>query len=281
MKRLSYRQVLEIIKDKPVEELILVGGQALNAWGEAFAIADEFPDGLYGAALSNDIDFLGMAPAAIAFADALGRHAEVKVATLDDSTPNSAVVIFDFEGVKNTIDFLHALQGFSLLELQRVREWAAIPEISKVINNRLKVMHPIHCLQSQLENVYGQALNRRESSDGERNANRVRLAHEVAKRTVIRYLDEGDPGSAQHTVEYAHGLAVRAPALRAEAVDGIFIADALADDERLGHAFQEKRRPQLIKKVEIARAKYQGLLHRRTLLHKAGKRRTTKIRKLS
>jgi hypothetical protein len=268
MKRLSYRHVLEIIEGKPVDELILVGGQSLNAWAEAFGIADELSDGLYGVALSNDIDFLGMAPAAIAFADALGPQAKVKVTALDDHTPNTAVVIFDFEGEQNVIDFLHALQGFSLQDLQRVREWAAIPEISKVMNNKLRVMHPIHCLQSQLENVYGQALNRRASSDGERNANRVRLAHEAAKRTVARYLDDGDPGSAQHTVEYVYNLAVREPALRAMAEDGVFITDAIADDERLGDAFQEKRRPQLIKKIEIASAKYQRLLQRRAELTK-------------
>lgn len=261
MKRLSYRQVLEIVSDKPVGELILVGGQALNAWAEALGLTDEFAEGVYGAALSDDIDFLGLAPAAIALADALG--AEVKLAQFDDHTPNTAVVTFDFEGERSVIDVLGSLQGFSALELERVRAWAAIPEMPVALNNKLRVMHPVHCLQSQLENVYGLALNRRESADGEGNAKRVRLAHEVARRTILRYLDDEEPGSARAAIEHVYELAKRQPALRARATDGILVTDGLSTDDRLGLDFQEKLLPQLNGRLAKAIGKHEALLQRK------------------
>lgn len=242
MRRLSYRQVLEIVAGKPVDELILVGGQAINAWAEALGIASESAEGLYGVALSDDIDFLGLAPAAIRLAKAIGGR--VKVAAMDSHTPNAAVVTFDLDGETNTIDVLHSLQGFSEGDLAEVRAWAATPEMPQALESKLRVMHPWHCLQSQLENVYG-VLNRRENPDGERNANRVRMLCEIARRTIQRYLDEGDAASARLMIERLHERARSRPALRARTVDGIGLVESLPRDPRLGAEFLEKRLPQL------------------------------------
>lgn len=253
MRRLSYRQVLEIVSGKPVEELILVGGQATNAWAEALGIASESAEGLYGAALSDDIDFLGLAPAAISLARAIGG--EVKVAAIDSHTPNAAVVTFDLEGETNTIDVLHSLQGFSDRDLEEVRKWAAVPEMPQAVENRLRVMHPLHCLQGQLENVYG-VLNRREKKDGERNANRVRMLCEIARRTLQRYLDEEAIASGRATIERLYELARTEPALRARAVDGIDLVEGLPLDARLGGEFLEKRVPQLERYLKEKREKH-------------------------
>ena len=260
-RRLSYRQVLEIVAGKPVQELVLVGGQALNAWAEALGIADHSTEGIYGAALSDDIDFYGMAPAAIALAEALG--AAVAVAGMDQHTPNAAVITFDYHGDRNIIDVLHSLQGFSSLDLERVRQWAAVPEMPGAASDKLRVMHPAHCLQSQLENVYGAALNRRESADGERNANRVRLACEAVRRTLRHYLDSDDAESGRALVELVYSLAGREPALRARASDQIDIAAGFVMDERLGSAFVAKRLPQLEASYSRAIGKYEARLRRK------------------
>lgn len=257
MRRLSYRQVLELVAGKPVDELILVGGQALNAWAQALDVAGESSAGPHGAALSDDIDFLGLAPAAIALADAMG--ARVAVATLDDQTPNAALLTFDFEGEKNVIDVLHSLAGFSHAELEQVRAWAAIPEMPAALQSKLRVMHPAHCLQSQLENVYG-ALNRRAGPDGPRNANRVRLASEIVHRAVTRYLDEGEAPSARAVLEKVHELARRGPGLRAFALDAVDVAAGSSRDPRLGDDFLGKRVPQLERYLGGARGKYQRRL---------------------
>lgn len=242
MRRLSYRQVIELVSGKPVDELILVGGQAINAWAEALGIATEYEEGLYGAAVSDDIDFLGLAPAAIKLANAIGG--DVKVAGMDDHTPNAAVVTFDFDGETNTIDVLHSLKGFSDSGLQEVRDWAATPEMPAALDNKLRVMHPLHCLQAQLENVYG-SLNRREEVGGERSANRVRMSCEIARRTINRYLDEAAVESARLMVERLYKLAPSRPALRARATDGIDLVEGHSRDAKLGGDFLEKRLPQL------------------------------------
>jgi hypothetical protein len=156
----------------------------------------------------------------------------------------ASVPIPDFDGEKNTIDVLHSLQGFSEGGLQEVRSWAATPEVPAPLENKLRVMHPLHCLQAQLENVYG-SLNRREREDGERNANRVRLLCEIARRTVQRYLDEGDIDSARLMIERLYELARSRPALRARVTDGINLVEGHALDAKLGVDFLEKRVPQL------------------------------------
>lgn len=242
MRRLSYRQVLELVSGKPVDELILVGGQATNAWAEVLGIASESAEGLYGAALSDDIDFLGLAPAAIKLAKAIGG--DLKVAGMDSHTPNAAVVTFDFGGETNTIDVLHSLQGFSEGDLQEVREWAATPEMPGALENKLRVMHPLHCLQAQLENVYG-VLNRREKADGKRSASRVRLLCEIGRRTIHRYLDDREIDSARRMIERLYELAHSGPALRARTTDGIDLVEGHSRDAKLGVDFLEKRLPQL------------------------------------
>jgi hypothetical protein len=242
VRRVSYRQVLELVSGKPVDELILVGGQAINAWAEALGVASENEQGLYGAALSDDIDFLGFAPAAIKLARAIGG--DVKVAGMDSHAPNAAVVTFDFDGETNTIDVLHSLQGFSQDDLDEVRRWAATPEMPEALDSKLRVMHPLHCLQAQLENVYG-ALNRREREDGQRNANRVRLLVEITRRTVDRYIAETDVNSARQMIERLYALARSRPAIRAKVVDGIDLVNGHSRDESLGADFLTKRLPQL------------------------------------
>jgi len=248
VRRLSYRQVLELVAGKPVDELILVGGQAANAWAEALGIASEYEEGLYGAALSDDIDFLGLAPAAIKLAKALGG--EVKVAAMDSHTPNAAVVTFAFDGESNTIDVLHSLQGFSTGGLQEVRDWAATPELPGALENKLRVMHPLHCLQAQLENVYG-SLNRRDEDGGERSANRVRMLCEIVRRTIHRYLDEDAPASARLMIERLYELARSRPALRARTADGIDFVEGHSRDAKLGGDFLETRLSQLERYLKI------------------------------
>lgn len=242
MRRVSYRQVLELVSGKPVDELILVGGQAINAWAEVLGVASENEEGLYGAALSDDIDFLGLAPAAIKLARAIGGR--VKVAGMDHHAPNAAVVTFDFDGETNTIDVLHSLQGFSQDELDEVRMWAATPEMPGALESKLRVMHPLHCLQAQLANVYG-VLNRREREDGKRNANRVRLLVEITRRTVDGYIARGDPDSARLMIERLYALARSGPAIRARAVDDIDVIDGHSRDGSLGADFLTKRLPRL------------------------------------
>src|SRR6202795_1188794 len=160
--------------------MMLVGGQALNYWAETLGIADARSTGIYGPATSEDIDMLGSVNTVRAFAQAVAGKA--RIAGLDDShSPNSGVVIFDFEGEIHSIDFLAQMAGFKTSELPTVLKWALTVPLWKTSKAPLSVMHPMHCLQAQLENIYGAILNRRASAYGERYVSRVRLAIESCR----------------------------------------------------------------------------------------------------
>ena len=160
---------------------MLVGGQALNYWAETLGIADARSTGIYGPATSEDIDIMGSVKAVRAFAQAVGGKSHI--AGLDDShSPNSGVVTFDFQGETHSIDFLAQMAGFKTLELPGVLKCALTVPLCKTSTTPLSVMHPMHCLQAQLENIYGEMLNRRDSLYGKRYVSRVRLAIEACRR---------------------------------------------------------------------------------------------------
>jgi hypothetical protein len=109
------------------------------------------------------------------------------VAGFDDShSPNSGVVTFDFQGETHSIDFLAQMAGFKPLELPAVLKCPLTVPLCNISTAPLSVMHPMHCLQAQLENIYGATLNRRASAYGERYVSRVRLAMEARRATNVR-----------------------------------------------------------------------------------------------
>lgn len=126
--------------------------------------------GLYGPALSNDIDFLGSARAALAFGAATGG--KVAVAGWESAhSPNTALVTLDIDGESHLIDFLTSMKGFSAEELERVRSWAAPLRLGREAPRPMPVMHPAHCLEAQLRRELERAIeiyDRRHRSPAER-----------------------------------------------------------------------------------------------------------------
>jgi len=243
-RRLSIGDVRAILAKLPDRsDIVLVGGQALNFWAEALAIADARSTGAFGPALSEDIDFLGPPAAALAFAEATGGN--VKLPRFDDAaSPNTGLVTLDIDGEPHVVDFLGGLQGFSFRELEELRRFA-LP-VGRYVEGlpQMVVMHPVHCLQSQLENVYGRALDRRAEPGGERYIGRIRLAIEACRRITERYLAAGDPRSALKVAEKVHALSLLQAALRAQAEDGVRVDEGILDSPAMPREFLEKRLPQ-------------------------------------
>ncbi len=245
IRRLSVRDVRTVVERVHIlSGIVLVGGQALNFWAEALGIADENSQGPYGPAVSGDIDFLGSPAAALAFGEAAGG--KVKIAGMDDAhSPNTALITLDIEGEEHLIDFLGGMKGFSHQELERVRRSAIAVGLVPGEHQPVLVMHPMHCLESQLENIYGPDLNRRDDSGGERYIGRVKLAIESCRRITSRYLNEGDVRSALKVAEKVHALSLKSAALRARAEDGVRVSDGILDSAPMPVEFLEKRLPQL------------------------------------
>ena len=258
-RQLSIRDVRAVVEKVPdLSGIVLVGGQALNFWAEALGIANEGSAGSYGPAVSGDIDFLGSATSARAFGAATGG--KVKIAGMDDAhTPNTALVTVDIEGEEHLIDFLGGLKGFSAQELERVRLWAVPVGLVPGRHQPVHVMHPAHCLESQLENVYGHVLNRRAEIGGERYAGRVKLAIETCKRTTLRQVELGDARSALKIAEKVHTLSLLPAAMRARFEDDVHVEEGIPESPMMPKEFLERRLPQLRRYHERKVRKYQRM----------------------
>ena len=241
--------------------MMLVGGQALNYWAETLEIADATSTGIYGPATSEDIDIMGSVKAVRAFAQAV--DGKPYIAGFDDShSPNSGVVTFDFRGETHSIDFLAQMAGFKPLELQAVPKWSLTVPLCNTSTAPLSVMHPMHCLQAQLENIYGAILNRRASAYGERYVSRVRLAIEACRRMGKQCAERGDIQKARDIAEHVHTLSCLRSALRARHDDGLRVEDGIYTGAKMPEEFLNLRVPQMMRLLGRKVQKYKELQER-------------------
>lgn len=257
---LSFRDVQAVLEKVPeLRDIVLVGGQALNHWADHYRIVE------YGIALSFDIDFLGGGDAAYAFARGTGGRAAI-AAQSDAHSPNTALVTVTIDGEEHHVDFLGSLYGFSVAELQRVKDWAVRVQPDGG-GPPLAVMHPVHCLESVLANTYGSALDRRSGPRGERAAERVRLGVEACRRMALDYLNAARDRDALRLAEKVHALSISEPALRAGYQDGIDVSLAIPV-EQMPEKFAVRRWPQMSRARQQAVERYRRLLARRAALAK-------------
>ncbi len=241
--------------------MMLVGGQALNYWAETLGIADAKSTGIYGSATSEDIDILGSVKAVRAFAQAVGGKPHI-VGFGDPHSPNSGVVTFDFEGETHSIDFLAHMAGFEPLELATVLKWARTVPLRDGSTARLAVMHPMHCLQAQLENIYGAMLNRRGSAYGQRYVSRIRLAIETCRRIGKQCAEGADTERARDIAEHVHTLSCMRSALRARYVDGLHVTEGIYTGTQMSPEFLNLRVPQMTRLLARKTKKYEELQER-------------------
>lgn len=134
------------------ERLILVGGQALETWGVLLDVlaptGDRHP-------LTEDTDWLGSADDAAWLAQLLGAQqtVELKRATLDDNTPNTAVLLLETgDGRILLMDFLHSITGLAERDIKALAVPIDIPHKDGHVVT-LRVLHPLHCLASRMANL--------------------------------------------------------------------------------------------------------------------------------
>lgn len=236
---LSVRDVGELLGRSPrARDAILVGGQALNVWALHFELLAE------SAAVSNDIDFFGSREDAIVAG--LDWGAEVRTPALDDHTANAAIALVAIENERRAIDFLVSILGVDSGELRR---WSSLVRDHE---QSFRVMHPLHILQSQLENVYG-LLNRRDEDVGDYYVGRVVLAVRVTSSAIKRLLDEKRTRDALNAAERIALIAQGRPALEAFRRDAIDALDAIPDHRNWPKRFLSTRLAQLRKAVEDRR----------------------------
>jgi hypothetical protein len=102
--------LLKILLQAQTIEAVIVGGQALNIWGERHWPRAGRELAAFAPFQSKDIDFLGDHHAAEALARSLGGRA-ARPSGDHFATPSSAAVHVVIDGRPYTIDFLHSLAG--------------------------------------------------------------------------------------------------------------------------------------------------------------------------
>jgi len=140
--------VLRAIEDKP--DVVLVGGNAIVVWVRHYTSAPEFA--VSDVVTTRDIDFLGTPKRARELAAAV--DASIRVADTDDLGPSNAVLDL---GSKNEdderIDFINHVQGpGGDVVRAAVSLPIRLPGDPVGTLTTVRIMHPLHCLQSKLAN---------------------------------------------------------------------------------------------------------------------------------
>lgn len=223
---------------KGIQPPIIIGGQSLNLLARHYGVGHS--DDL----VSIDLDLLGDEEDAMAVARLW--EAETHFPTMDEYTPNTAVLLVPRQNKPPlTVDVLENVAGVAFggavafLELE--------DPATKV---RLRVLHPLPCLQSRLWNIYG-PLSRRNP----REVDRLRLAIQVLHRHLATRLDVEDVRGALNLIErFCKTTILSHTGKAAWFFDGVDLLHAIpAKHPRLPPEFRARRWPELRNHVARAR----------------------------
>ncbi len=144
------QRVLRVLEPLTIDRrVVLVGGQAVAFWMrflarrcEELALADPIT--------SKDIDFEGSAKSVRVAAELLGGR--MKLATMDDNTPNTGLVLFeDSDGIEREIDFIDAPLGLNERDVRDTSVQLALDDEPSAVT--LWAMHPERCMESRVINT--------------------------------------------------------------------------------------------------------------------------------
>jgi hypothetical protein len=238
---LAFEDAFELLGPAlPKQGVVLVGGQAVNLWLSVFRGREPSLDDV-AAVTSDDVDFYGFREAALSMAEHI-RGAEFQAPTIDDATPNSALILFnDKGGLQRRIDFLWSVQG---LKDRRIRKTAIDVELRDREGNPtgviLPVLHPVLCVASRFHNTSTWA-----KYQAPRAIRQARAAIGCAKGFIREACDAGEVREAHHWIKVLGALAATRVGKDVHARFGLDAFDAIPEDERLGADCLTKNIPRL------------------------------------
>jgi hypothetical protein len=243
------RRVISVLAPLTREtEIVLVGGQALAFWSARFAEGS----GEISVVASKDIDFEGSADAARIAATLL--DARLMIPSPREPSPITGVVTFtDADGFDRTLDFIGAPRG---LDAEDVRETAVRADLGRQdTQTSFWVMHPERCMESRIYNTI--ELQRVDPLG----LDQLRVSVPIARCWSEAILDDDALDSDQGVravlnlnerifEKCSDDRCFRAVYER----HGIDPFHAVLQDPRLPQAFQDKRYPQMVNRLERIRA---------------------------
>lgn len=234
--------------------LVLVGGQAIETWGVLLNVraptGDQHP-------LTEDTDWLGSAADAQWLADFLGRDNTVELtkATLDDNTPNTAVMLLQRADQRILLmDFLHSITGLSNQEINKMAVSLEVPDLHGKTYT-LRVLHPLHCLQSRMANL--QTHSSKRDGNGPLQAQwAVNIMHAYLQQiAVVRPSDQLAKACRELATVSMHG-----PAEYCYTHYGLEPIVVVTPEilEATGPQFSELEWPHLLKRFHVKKARWQS-----------------------
>lgn len=191
----DFEIVLKAIAKYPdPDKFVLVGGQSLVGWMLYYDIP--VPQSDYPA-LTQDVDFVGARKEAEFLAKELGGT--VRFATIDDHTPNTAVVTWQPPGAekkKLLLDFLSGILGVADADVRRLAVDIQFPG-----QHPVKILHPLLCLVSRLENLHRLAIKRTKNG-----ITQARMAVEVAGCFLNEELAKNTPEAEKQAIKAVHRI---------------------------------------------------------------------------
>jgi hypothetical protein len=269
-------EVRRILRDlSPLSEerrIVLIGGQAVAFWAAFFEL--EAPDAEEKLFTSKDIDFEGAARSARRAGELLGG--EVRIATMDDHTPNTGVVLFkDSDGEDREVDFISAPYG---LDSRDVRDSAVKLTVSSAGDDDVPVwlMHPERCMESRIYNVVG--LKQSGSMAMDQLTRSV-----VCARAFSQYILDEDPTATPERVrvvlrlnERIYRKCLQDRAFRKVHLDhDVDPFEAVLIDGRLPDQFRERRYPQMAKQLTDRRKRSRAQRERYRRSRRSRRRRNS------
>lgn len=241
---LRAKDAAQLITQTHSDKTVLVGGQAVAFWAAYFGIKSEL------AILTSDIDYIGTTAEARRASARLDFEHRLKIATLDDATPNTAVITVKLPGYTELvlIDYLAEIIG---LDSKQIQTSAVEADLHGV---RLRVLHPVLLLHSKIWN-----LHRLESKRTPEGFEQARLAIRIVAALIRERIQARAPQrEILRIVEAVGKFSATLPAVKAHAG---WKLDCLAAVPKgaggyLTAEFRDQRWPQIRKHVSAIRKRH-------------------------
>jgi hypothetical protein len=247
---LGYVDVEKVLRrmGDATEQIVLIGGQAIAFWAGYYALAER-------PLTSKDIDFCGGRRSAELCAARLKGSS--RVPSMDDSTPNSAVVEFlDDDGVTRALDFLDQPFGLDAKAVHELgQRFAVLSASGNDTGAQFVVMHPLHCVISRASNTASLP-----GYDSSHALDQLRFAIQILRafidRTVL--LEYEQPRAALKLIKrlyrFSHDQRAALVVFQRHGIDTF-----LGAPERgrgLPVDYETKGRPQMVERLRERRARF-------------------------
>lgn len=247
---LAFEEAFEILGPAlPELPIVLVGGQAVNYWLTYYRRRDASLREMWGVT-SDDVDFFGLLDHAAELAKRI-KGGTFKELQSPRETISTAIVTFpDKNGVERRIDFLWQVHGIDADEAKRIAIPVELTDRDGAgIGIELRILHPLHCLQSRVANCHDLA-----RYDTDRARRQLVAAINCARAYVIELCDRGDVRPALKYVERYFQIAASPSGVGVFKRWSIDPLAAVPEDARLTEGFLLQRLPRERERIGRLRA---------------------------